>query len=50
MFGSQVHALPDTNIYRKKRKIESTVYTFSITSLRAPTASERLMKIGNQIQ
>ena len=38
MFGSQIHTLPDTNIYRKKQKIESTVYTFSIPSLRVPTA------------
>ena len=38
MFGSQIYALPDTNIYQKKHKIKGTVYTFSTPSLRAPTA------------
>ena len=38
MFGSQIHAFSDTNIYRKKHKVESMVYTFSIPSLTAPTA------------
>ena len=40
MFGSQIHALPDTNTIDK---IESTVYTFSTLSLRAPKASESLL-------
>ena len=38
MFGSQIHALLDANIYLKKHKIESAIYAFSIPSLRAPTA------------
>ena len=38
MFGSQIHALPETNIYWKKHKIESTVYTFIIPSVRGLAA------------
>ena len=52
MFGSQIRAFRDTNIYRKKHKTERTVYTFSIPSLRARTASvsNSNLKIGDQIQ
>ena len=51
MFGSQIHTLPDTNIY-KNHKIESAIYTFSILPLKGPTVSlnYRNLKIDDQIQ
>ena len=56
MFGSQIYALPDTNIYQKKKKKRSRKhyiyiqYPLSQSLYGNYTAINSNLKIGDQIQ